>query len=161
MENKTVILLGGGKSISEGIELGLWEKIKDFEIWSINFGFMTMPYLPQREVWTDISFFRNNISALQELHEKKVKLYCKWHHKYDNFPQINTVKCARSLPLSPDKMYIGEMGLSGFFALGLATREKYSFIFCLGYDFGSDTNKTHYYQDDIKVESTGLESPAM
>jgi len=43
--NEEVIILGGGYSVKEGIEKGLWNKIKDKNVWSLNYVFLTMPFL--------------------------------------------------------------------------------------------------------------------
>jgi hypothetical protein len=158
---KSVILVGGGASIKEGIELGLWEKIKGQEIWSINFAFLTMPYLPNREVWTDISFFKNNIDILQRLYYQGVSCHAKLHHKYADIPEIKTYETTREPVYSKEKMFIGRMGLSGFFALSLAVKNNYDVVYLLGYDFGSKTTNTHYYQDSLNVSSTGVGHPEL
>ena len=63
---KQVVLVGGGYSIVEGIETGLWEKLKQstIEIWSLNWAYKTMPYYPTRECWIDINFFTSSIQEL-------------------------------------------------------------------------------------------------
>lgn len=166
---KSVIICGGGYSIQEGINLDLWSKLKSFlssglEIWSINYAFLTMPYLPHREVWIDISFFKNNIEKLQNLYKQGVKCYAKKHNIYATIPEIITYECTREANQSKDKIFIGRMGLSGFFALHLACKETYSPIYLLGFDFGSDSldNKlTHYYQNKLQVISTGVGKPSL
>ena len=162
---KRVILLGGGKSIREGIEQGLWDKIKNEEVWSINYGFLMMPYLPKREIWADISFFKNNIDRLQNLANSGVQCYAKAHPKYSYLKQINSIPCTReSKNVKEGTIFIGKMGLSGFFALQLAVMDNYEEIFLLGYDFGTaeknDTD-THFYQNQIKVISTGVGAPKL
>lgn len=159
--NKDIILVGGGSSVNEGISLGLWNKIKDFEVWSINFAFMTMPYLPKREIWVDLSFFTKNMEALQKLQSQGVPCYAKKHMKYVNIPEVTTLETTRDPKEADKKIFIGRMGLSGFFALHLAIKENYDRIFLLGFDFGAPTTHTHYYQDILKVESSGFGKPEL
>jgi hypothetical protein len=158
---KDIILVGGGSSISEGLSLDLWKHIQDKEVWSINFAFLTMPFIPTREIWVDLSFFKNNMEALQNLQKQGVKCYAKKHMKYAGIPEITLYETSRDPKEMHNKTYIGRMGLSGFFALHLAVKETPDRIFLLGYDFGSNTNKTHYYQDQLKVESSGVGKPEL
>jgi hypothetical protein len=158
---RDIILVGGGSSVTEGLELGLWDKLKDREVWSINYAFMTMPYLPSREVWVDVSFFQNNMEALQKLHSQGVKCYAKKHMKYAEIPEITTCETTRDPKDMEKRIFIGRMGLSGFFALHLATKEIADRIFLLGYDFGAPTRNTHYYQSYLKVQSTGFNRPEL
>lgn len=168
---KQVILLGGGASVKEGINKGLWDKIKGHEIWSLNYGFMTMPYLPNREIWIDISFFRNNIVELQKLSEKGVPIVVKKHMQYADFDMITQYNASRDKrnyfgkdAIKKNMIYSGSMGLVGIFALSLAIAENYNLIYLLGYDFGTKSLKetfTHYYQDELKVQSSGVGRPVV
>jgi len=165
-----VILIGGGYSVKEGIEKGLWDKIKNEHIWSCNYAFMSMPYLPRKEIWVDVSFYKNNVEALQKLWEQGVELHTKKHPRYAGI--LDHLFCYESSrevknyhgkqSLDKKMIYYGKMGLSGMFALSLAIGYKYDEIYLLGYDFGTqsikDTN-THFYQDTLKVYSTGVTHP--
>jgi len=157
---KQCIIIGGGVSVKEGISLGLWNKIKGKEIWSINYAFLTMPYPPNKECWVDISFFKNNIDRLQLLCLSGVPCHTKAHPKYATIKEIYCHPTSRD-PLDIGKIFIGRMGLSGFFTLSLAVKEGFDEIYLLGYDFGSvtDDNKTHYYQGEINVISSGVGKP--
>mgnify|MGYP001575108136 CR=1 FL=1 len=160
---KECILIGGGSSIAYGRSLSLFEKIKDKEVWSINFAFLTMQFLPARQIFLDISFFRNNIDKLQELYLKGVPCYTKKHNKYAGIPEIIQYETTRNPNEMNSKMFVGRMGLSGIFALSLALKENYDRIFILGFDFGSITNdkNTHYYQHELKVNSSGFGMPEL
>lgn len=160
-----VICVGGGSSAKEGIELDLWNKIKDkADIFSINFAYLAMPYTPTAQCWLDTSFFRNQVDSLLPLHDKGCKLYTKTHGKYDNIPVINQLPTVKEKVHPADKLYIGTQGLSGFFALSLVISLGYKEIYLLGYDFGtksmSDIN-THFYQDTLSVPSSGIRNPGV
>lgn len=157
---KTAFLIGGGQSVNDGINLDLWNRIKGKDVWSLNFAFMTMPYFPSKQIWIDLSFFKNNMERLQKLYEDGVPCYTKKHNKYLGIQEINQYETTRS-PMEIDKMFIGRMGLVGFFALSLAIKENYDLIYLLGFDFGSITNdnKTHFYQDKLSIVSSGVGKP--
>ena len=159
---KNIVLIGGGSSIENQLP-SLWDKLKqsEVEIWSINFTFLTMPFLPKVQVWVDISFFQNNMEALQNLQKQGVKCYAKKHMKYANIPEVITYETTRDPKDMNKKTFIGRMGLAGFFALHLAIKECPDMIALLGYDFGSNTTKTHYYQDTHKVQSSGVGRPEL
>ncbi len=167
---KRVILVGGGYSVKEGIEKGLWDRIKNEHIWSCNYAFMAMPYLPKKEIWVDIAFYKNNIEVLQNLWEKGVELHTKKHPTYagivehlfcyDSTREVKNYHGKQAL--EKNMIYYGKMGLSGMFALSLAIAHGYDEIYLLGYDFGSRSVKdlnTHFYQDTLKVYSTGVMHP--
>lgn len=162
---KSCIVIGGGASVEEGINLGLWDKIKEQEIWSINFAFMTMPFLPKRELWIDTSFFRNNLTQLENLYKQGVSCHTKKNNKYALITEINTYDTSRNRneALSSNKIFVGSMGLSGFFALSLACKEEYNLVYILGYDFGKIENKdiTHYYQNKLNIISSGVNKPEL
>lgn len=166
MSLRTAILIGGGKSVLEGIELGLWDKLTDTkcfrDIFSINYAFKTMPYLPNKQVWVDTTFFKNNMTDLEALYKQGVECHCKKNPKYNAIPEITQHDTSRD-EVVEDKLYIGLMGLSGTFAISLAIKLGYDRIFLLGYDFGTtsinDTH-THYYQHlKIPFISSGVNNP--
>ncbi|KKN07092.1 hypothetical protein LCGC14_1070600 [marine sediment metagenome] len=170
---KEVILLGAGDSITEGLEKGLWNKIKDKEIWSLNSMFKIMPYIPTRQIWVDRTFFIKSSGEIQQLHKKGVELHCKKHNYYafigDMVKQYDAVREREFFKDNKigdvSHVYFGGHGLVGIFALSIAIREKYEVIYLLGYDWGSisiDQRKTHCYQDKIKelnIYSTGAGNP--
>ena len=169
-QNKKVILLGGGNSISLGMQKNLWEKIKGNEIWSLNYAFLAMPYLPNKQVWVDIRFFEQNIDKLQKLSEQGVSLTTRKHNKYAGLTEkVELYECSREQTRYYGReacckgvIYIGRMGFCGMFALSLALGCGYNNIFLLGYDFGTTTpidKKTHFYQGLVKTMSTGVGRP--
>ena len=162
---KSVFICGAGVSIQEGVETDLWTKLKesDIEVWSLNWAFKTMPYLPKVEMWIDIGFFNKTIVELFNLYKKGVICYAKDHTKYKDIPEIHSLVTTRLTEQYNEKVYIGSSGLTGFFALSIARKEKYDNIYLGGYDFGSldGTKNTHYYQNTLKVPSNGMGHPEL
>lgn len=167
---KTVIIIGAGTSINNGISLNLWENIKNNTIWSCNYAWLTMPYLPTREVFVDKYFFKNNIDALNELVNKNVEVIGKHNFINSNLPKLKTYATTRNIKeycgkegIIRNKIFVGQQGFCGTFALHLSICEGYKRIFLLGFDYGvkpeDDSKKTHYYQDKIKVLSHGMGNP--
>lgn len=167
-----VIIIGGGYSVKEEWENGLFDKIKDkgYEIWSLNFAFKTMPYLPDRQLFVDRSFFEGYKDELNDLAEKGVPITCKKHNKYAFIKEIeclDTYKEPEKFDIESSQIYTGNMGLVGFFALSYSIQKGFKNIFLLGYDFGSpditDT-KTHYYQEEqskLNITSRGAGRPSI
>jgi hypothetical protein len=161
---KECIIIGGGSSVKEGIALGLWENIKDREIWSINFTYLFMPYLPKRELFYDTCFFKNKIVELQKLQEGGVELISKDAPIYDAYKgkvRVFSV-CRVSKDWTDTNLFVGQLGLSGTMSLSLAIQERYDKIYLLGYDFGTPTyedKNTHYYIDQVtekNIKSSGI-----
>lgn len=167
ISKNNLVILGGGYSVADGLALDLWQKIKDQEIWSLNFVFYFMPYLPSRELWVDTHFFKAHLSQLETLFKQGVKMYCKQHEWYGSFKtteinRFDTTRSLREAEEQPQNLFIGTKGLVGIFALSLAIREGYKNIYLLGYDFGAPTfenRQTHWYQSEAlerKIESNGF-----
>lgn len=167
---KYAVLVGGGYSIKEGIEKGLWDKIKSdqIEVYSLNYAYKFMSFTPHRELWVDESFFRTNIADVQRLFEKGADLYTREYPVYKCFKMIKPFKITRNkneYDKNTNVIFIGTMGLVGLFALSLAVKQNYEKIFLLGYDFGvqkSYDKKTHFYIDQVKqnkIKSSGVFRP--
>ena len=166
-----VILVGGGNSVQEGIEKNLWEQIKEETIWSCNYAYANMPYLPSRQIWVDTSFYKHNVEDMQKLYEKGVPLHIKQHNQFagiaEHSKQYVSSREAKNYfgrdALKRNILFYGRMGLSGMFALSLAVAEGYDEIYLLGYDFGTSAitvKKTHFYQEKMPhVYSTGVNHP--
>ena len=172
---KSCIILCSGESLNEGIDLGLWKQIKGKDIWGLNSIFKYMPYNPTRQLWVDVSLFRHEAHNLQLMQKAGVQLHCKYHIHYAFLGDIiNQHQCCREREFySKNKMkdvshlFIGQMGLVGFFATSLAIKEGYETIYLLGSDWGTKSNyerKTHCYQDKIKdlnIKSSGAGNPGI
>lgn len=171
---ETVIIVGGGDSVREEWKNGLFDKIKDkgAEIWSLNFAFKLMPYLPDREFFVDRSFFDKNKDDLEQLARQNVPITARYHSKFAYIKEIQTFNVTKEPheaepyeALKKDKLFIGHMGLSGLFSLSYGIAAGYKTIFLLGYDFGTNSIKnlnTHWYQEkisDLKIQSAGAGRP--
>lgn len=164
---KPVILIGGGSSIKSEADNGLWEKIQGkAEIWSINFAYKFLPYLPQRQIWMDTTFFKNYIEDLQKLSQAGVKLCTMKHPLYNSAIYKDKIEQYEVTRISNydefKKAVFASQGLSGCFAMSLAVKEGYDPIYLLGFDYGTttfDNKTTHFYQDkvkDAKIQSAGI-----
>lgn len=170
MENKkSCILLGGGRSLLEGVEKDIFNKIRDKDIWSLNFAYKTFAFSPSRQLWVDISFFNTNIVPLTDMARKGVGMYTRQHMKYSFIKEIHQYQVTRKAneydgteALKTGRIFIGRDGMVGMFALSLAIAEGYKEIFLCGYDYGTPSpndSKTHYYQDKLMVISSGVGRP--
>lgn len=168
-----VVIIGGGYSVNEGIQKGLWSKLEGKEVWSLNSVYKIMPYLPTRQLWVDIDFWNHEIDNMQNLFLKGVELITKDYHRIAGLKaQITQYGTCRDLKdwkgqesLDSNMVFTGRMGLVGAFALGVAILRKYKKIYLLGYDFGSqslDIHNTHFYQNriaELNIMSLGAARP--
>jgi len=155
----SVILVGGGYSIKEGIEKGLWNEIKNQEIWSLNIAFKTMPYLPSKELFVDHSFFN---SYQEDLLSLPCELIAVNHAYYLKFPKIKNIFTTQNPKefygresLNKNKIFTGSRKFCGFFAISYAIALGYKTIYLLGYDWGNiiDTTgkkQSHYFDNNLK-----------
>ena len=151
MNNKPLILVGGGLSIKQGLKQGLWNKIKGQEIWSLNFAFLSMPYTPSKEVWIDFFFFLAQQKNLLKL--KDCELIAKnTGTVYKEFPVTTYEATSNTEKYKDDVLFLGRLCLCGIFALSLAIKRGYTNIYLLGFDHGTPINKekeTHYYEGRV------------
>ena len=174
--SKECIIIGGGKSVRDGVALGLWDKIKGKDVWSLNYAYKLMPFLPSRQCFVDYNFFKNTEDEMHDLALKGIPIHCKRNSKLSHIDkkvlnQYNTVRekggfRGRTALVSPpeEHLFVGRMGLVGIFSISLAIAEDYDKIFLLGYDFGSsgiNDKDTHWYQHQITVKSTGVGRPTV
>ena len=169
---RQVIIVGGGKSIrEEWLNNGLFDNIEGQEIWSVNFAFRTMPYLPTRQVWVDRYFYEVEGKAIKELYDKGVDLVSQ-RTGIIPFPEIvrkmkkiyNKTHIYEDQLEYEDSIYTGQFSLGGLFALSIAVKEKVDQVFLLGYDWGTQDVKitdTHYYTRFIRHFSKGAGKPEL
>ena len=136
MQNR-VFLCGGGESLQEGIDLDLWNEIKNEEIWSLNSRYEIMPYAPTRQLWTDIIFFFGYEKELMKLKEKGCKELIarevgEFYKEFDI--TVYQTTAYKEIADQKEHLFTSLMGLSGFFALSVAVMRGYKEIYLLGYD---------------------------
>jgi hypothetical protein len=173
---KSCIIIGGGKSVREGIASGLWEKIKDREVWGLNYTYKLYPHKLSRLLFVDNSFFKHNQDDLHDLASKGVPIFSKKHShmkhipdtyikQYETSRNITGFKGKEAFKEPPEThLFIGLMGLCGIFSLSLAIAEHYNTIYLVGFDQGPPTSTdkdTHWYQGQIDVKSTGVGRPSV
>lgn len=171
---KPVVLVGGGRSVRDQWKNGLFEKLreKDVEVWSLNFAYKCMPYLPDRQLFIDKYFFQENMNELQELYDKGVPITCKAHGKFVHLKQLEQFKTTRLKTeyygqdaIRRAVIFTGELGLTGFFSLSYAVAKGFTEIYLLGYDFGTKSlqhTDTHFYQEEAttkNIRSRGVGKP--
>lgn len=172
---KKCIIVGGGYSIKAEWKTGLFDKIKDkdCEIWSINSAYKTMPYLPDRQIFVDSCFFKDNQEQIKEMCNSGVELISKRHGLMVNsklsIKMFETTRNPKHFwgvdAIKKGTLFAGGNGLSGFFALSYATALGFDEIYLLGYDFGSPSigiKNTHFYQEemlDLNITSKGAGKP--
>jgi hypothetical protein len=151
---KEVIIVGGGYSIKEGIEKDLWKNIENKNVWSLNFAYKFMPFIPSKQLWADTSVWEKCKDDLLDLHSRGAQLVCRNYGGYEEYPFIKRYDVSsfdyKGL-LTENELFIGRMGLVGVFAMSLAAKLGYDVIYLLGYDFGAPDTKnrnTHFYQED-------------
>jgi len=173
---KSVVLIGGGKSVREGIQTGLWEKIKHMEVWGLNYAYKLYPYKLDRQLFVDYNFFINNRDDMEELAKQSIPIHAKKHSQLQDITnnyiiQYNSVRekggfRGKTALQGPEEahIFVGRLGLVGTFALSLAIAQGYNLIYLLGYDFGPpsvEDKDTHWYQGKIDVISTGVGRPTV
>lgn len=175
MKNKQIIIIGGGASINEGIEKGLWNKLKDKYTIGLNYSYNY--FKSTFQCCVDRDFYdkqRDSLTSLPLIVSKK--------HRFSKGTLKNTIlltthhKYNRAL-----KEGVYKASLVGLFALSLGIYLlDEGEIYLLGYDFGELRKKdyrkfatskkqlqelsykddkgqylTHFYQGDIKHRGIG------
>lgn len=166
---KNVAIIGGGRSILEYVDnFDFWNKLKNsgIEVWSLNYSFMSMPFLPSKELFCDKKFWKLNYDKLIKLHTNGVKLVSKKFSIIEHIKEIESYKVTRNEKEFFGKkakeagiLFSGKQGLTGTFSISYAIASGYENIFLFGFDYGTinyGDKKTHWYQDKISVESSGI-----
>jgi len=170
MENiKEIILIGGGKSIKDGLTLNLKEKIKDKCVLTLNFSYNHFD--STATVFIDDQFYKGFIFGCgitcDKGHVERLKKLPLLIGPYRNYLKFypNTIPVKYTFSYFHDNpikrgFYIGGKALTGIFSLHIAAHllDYNGVIYCLGFDGGAiegpGSNSTHYY-DDIKHKGIG------
>lgn len=159
---KQLIIIGGGTSLKEGIEKGLWSKLQYKLTFGCNYSYKFFESTAQ--VYVDTTFY-NDLIKTNDL--KKLALIIGQGRNIKERPSNSLVipcnaKYTRELK---DGCYSG--ALVGLYALslGIYLLEEGE-IFLLGYDYGSIDNQldsknrkhTHFYQEQVDHRGIGKTS---
>lgn len=144
-----VIICGGGLSVKKGINLNLWNKIRNKNIWMLNYGFLFLPYEPTILLWGDDLFYREMMNQIAKLKCKKYAKILEIYKEYKDIDNIEFFEWTKDKDNS-NKIYIGENGLTGIFAISIAIKQQFKNIYLLGIDFNCEGTQTHWYQEEAK-----------
>lgn len=169
MESKQIIIIGGGSSIKKGVQLGLWDKLKDCFVLGTNYSFRD--YTPTALIACDNKFHSGQQTEHTQTREE-------WRKELAQLPliiapnkdEINNTKLPNTITIPYTvQTYCGlnskEKGfysifLTGLFSISIAIyllQEKGTIIL-LGYDWSQRTYDqqqeqklidTHYYNHTL------------
>jgi len=155
MKNKQIIIIGGGSSINEGIEKGLWDKLKGKVTFGLNYSYNYFKSTAQ--FYVDKAFY---MDEMKKEKFKELPLIIGKYHKHMKVTK-NTLMIPACATYDPSlKKGCYKASLCGIYALSVACYLQPKEIFLLGYDYGGakeDTDKrviTHFYQG--KIEHRGI-----
>lgn len=158
---KQAIIIGGGFSKLEGINKGLWDKIKDKFTCCINYDYKYFSN-PTIETFVDCDFYNNELNKLKSLpliigkYDKKIE---KTQHSNTIMLQVNDKKYIRNLSEG-----VFKSSLAGLFSLSLMIYLlNKGTLFLIGFDHGNINGKkdknnkfiTHSYQGEINHRGIG------
>lgn len=155
-----LVILGAGSSVREGIDQGLWWNLRRQNVWSLNYAFKVMPFIPSAQVWRDLGVWAEHKNEILALHRQGCCLYTRRLADYGGYYEVQSYGEDAEVfhgkdGIVKDRIFCGRMGLTGVFALSLAIAKGYDRVYLLGYDFGSpsfeDVN-THFY-DGLNSEA--------
>jgi hypothetical protein len=153
-----LIIVGGGKSIQDGISLGLWDKLRDKFTIGLNYAYKFSEFTVISFV--DIQFYNQEYNNLA-----KLPLILGTNYRTDKKNLPNTIYLTPTNKYSRDlstgvycPRLVGMLALTlGIYLLDVGE------IFLLGYDMGSIIKDrdpkgreiTHFYQDNIQHGGIG------
>jgi len=146
-----LIIIGGGNSMTEGIQKGLWDKLS----YEYTFGINSSIYFftPTVPFWGDWRFYKENKEEL----DKYNLVIGMFDGKIGNGGNFKCPKGSNLQMLQTAKNYHGaeswEKGfysriLTGLFALTTGLALGFKEIYLLGFDFQEIEGKTHFYQKE-------------
>ena len=155
-----IIIIGGGRSIKEGIELGLWTKIKDLFTIGTNYSFNY--FIPTILTFADVSFYKEQLENLKKLPSILVGNFLIRKYKLEELPNlyllsVNNSKYTRDLSEGVYKGFTGIFSLSLAIYLldNLGVEEKE--IFLLGMDWGNITYEKDKVINNFSVSDEGID----
>jgi hypothetical protein len=159
LNTNQAIIIGGGTSINEGIDLGLWKKIENKFTVGLNYSFNY--FNSTLQCFVDLDFYQREAEKLRRL-----PLVIGKHHKFKpGLPLDNTITLEAKASYNKDLTEgVYKSSLVGLFALSLTIKLLgKGEIYLLGYDYGALTKEkdknnkaiTHFYQGRIKHRGVG------
>lgn len=137
MNNKQLIIIGGGASINEGINHDLWYKLDGHLTCGINYSF---------------KYFNSTFLACMNYTD----FYNTNRNKLKKLPLIITCSRPHSSKWLKNTILINQnFRLSGILALYIGIKLEVKEIYLLGFDYSKQNNRTHFYQGDIKHRGIG------
>ena len=171
MQIKDIIIVGGGKSISKGLETGLKEHLKDKCVILINHAYKhfegTFLCFVDKDFYAPmhVKYDKNNPDIYKELGELPLIIGAKKNNDLDSVLHPNTIM------INSPRLELGKAPvLTGLFALAIAEKLEPEQIFLLGFDWDRRDPKTipigknynpksaldvHYYGKEIKHAGSG------
>jgi len=171
MQIKDIIIVGGGKSISKGLETGLKEHLKDKCVILINHAYNhfegTFLCFGDKDFYAamHVKYDKTNPDIYKELGELPLIIGAKKNNDLDSVLHPNTIM------INSPRLELGKAPvLTGLFALALAEKLEPEQIFLLGFDWDRRDPKTiptgknynpksdldvHYYGKEIKHAGSG------
>jgi len=171
MQIKDIIIVGGGKSISKGLETGLKEHLKDKCVILINHAYNhfegTFLCFGDKDFYAamHVKYDKTNPDIYKELGELPLIIGAKKNNDLDSVLHPNTIM------INSPRLELGKAPvLTGLFALTIAEKLEPEQIFLLGFDWDRRDPKTipigknynpksaldvHYYGKEIKHAGSG------
>lgn len=171
MQIKDIIIVGGGKSISKGLETGLKEHLKDKCVILINHAYNhfegTFLCFGDKDFYAamHVKYDKTNPDIYKELGELPLIIGAKKNNDLDSVLHPNTIM------INSPRLELGKAPvLTGLFALAIAEKLEPEQIFLLGFDWDRRDPKTiptgknynpksdldvHYYGKEIKHAGSG------
>ncbi|MBN1467706.1 MAG: hypothetical protein JW924_03190 [Fusobacteriaceae bacterium] len=164
---KSVIIIGGGSSIQEGISKGLWQKLEGKFTIGCNYSYRH--FLPTMVAFVDRPFFHERKQELLELplvvgkaHNDIVEE--KQKKGYDNLLLLGTTNAYFGRDaIKKNRVYTSS--LVGLFTMTISVALGVTEFYLLGYDWTIKTSTkkderdrimTHYYQADKSLNHRGI-----
>jgi hypothetical protein len=168
---KDIIIIGGGKSISQGLETGLKEHLEGKCVILINYAYRhfegTFLCFGDKDFYAPmhVKYDKNNPDIYEELDKLPLIIGAKKNHDLDSVLHPNTIMIR-----NPKQELVAVSVLTGIFALGIAEKLEPENIFLLGFDWDRRDPKTipigknynpksdldiHYYGKEIKHIGSG------
>ena len=172
---KRCVIIGGGNSIQEGIDKGLWDKLKNEVTFGCNEAFKF--FSPTAITFVDWTFYKcrykhiHNYPLVIGKHNPAIGFWYrgKGGTKYQKCSEGATLEMIQGSGkyFGKDSLKKGVYSgvLCGLFTTTLAIALGYDEIYLLGFDFGQKNGKTHFYQnmndvgqfiDENNQERTGV-----